>query len=247
MFFTLSTYAFSLTEEKSMLFIVDAFEKIWQDNDQKRESLEKFALLLENAYSKVNPDKIDIIIFLENEVARRIQKYNDLASQPITIYPETTQARLQRHNNVRENPLSLDPKLMQTAQERAEYLAKNTIAAANVHKRSPEDGYYDYSIIKQRFADHNVSFINDSGITFSESVAYEYVKCPDDNCDKELLEATKKARQFLYESEKARSWVHYRAIIQPRFQKIGIGIAINKETNRYYIVLHYGTEIENKE
>lgn len=238
----------SFNEGKSLLTIVDAFEKSWQDNKQKKENLQKFAILLENAQSKVDTNKTYIITLFENEVAKRIQKYSDQIDMPMQIsYPETIQTRLQRHNAVREEPLILNEKLMETAQERAEYLAKNTIAAGNVHRRNTNDRYYDYTKIEQWFKNRNIIFANNSGSTFSESVAYNYVKYWDDNCDQLLWEATKKSRKFLYEDEKNGWWAHYRAITQQNFQNIGIGIAINKDIKRYYIVLHYGTEIESKE
>ena len=169
---------FSLNEEKSLLILVDRFEKTWQDNKQKKENLQKFAILLENAQTRISNDKKYIITLLENEVFKRIQTYSDKINSPIQmIYPKTIETRLQWHNEVREMPLILNQQLTQTAQERAEYLAKNTIVAGNVHRRNANDKYYDYTKIEQWFKDRDVVFANNSGSTFSESVAYNYVKC----------------------------------------------------------------------
>lgn len=224
--------------------IVDAFEKTDQNQEQRTQNLSSFNNLLIIAYQKVQSHIKPIITVVQNEVQNRLQKQKqnpeqnkDQDQNQTYAFPLTTQKWLDLHNNARKTPVSLHPDLMRSAQIWADYLSENNIRS-NTHRRI--QGNYNYSDIENWFADLGIRFTNDGGTTFSENIAYNTVRC-DSNCDESLLTATDKSWKFFYHDEKERNGSHYRAIVQEKFQYIGIGIAI--KNGRYHIVIHYGTDI----
>ena len=218
--------------------IVNAFEKTEQSTNQRIQNLTSFNNLLTIAYQKVQSHIRPIIGLVQNEVQNRLQWQQQEDLEQSYRFPLTTQKWLDLHNSVRETSVQLHPDLMRSAQIWAEHLSENNIRS-NTHRRIQWN--YNYNDIENWFADLGIRFINNNGITFSENIAYNTVRC-NSNCDESLLTATDRSWQFFYHDEKQKNWAHYRAIIQEKFQYIGVGIAINN--GRYHIVIHYGTDIK---
>lgn len=150
---------------------------------------------------------------------------------------------LEKHNTARAkqwiNDLESNYKLNKTAQTWANYLAENNIPSGSTHKRNKTDSYYDYNKILNRFESQNVLFIDTGSTAFSENIGYGYYKaCTSDDCTEKLLHATQSTRDFFI-GEYSRNWPHYRALMSTNFGQIGIGIARNQNTKRYYVVVHY--------
>jgi uncharacterized protein YkwD/predicted DNA-binding antitoxin AbrB/MazE fold protein len=113
------------------------------------------------------------------------------------------------------------------------------------HQRDPGDSYYDYGKITKWFKDLGLVFKNVSGVTHTENIAWEYYNCPasQNDCTDHMIPQARKAFDF-YMSEKGQAYdAHYRSIMQPNFKEVGLGIAIDRSANRYYLTVHYGTEI----
>jgi hypothetical protein len=115
---------------------------------------------------------------------------------------------------------------------------------SNTHARNAGDGYYNYTSITNWFADLNIKFLNAGGgrASFSESVGWGYYNCTSSDCTEQLITALKTTRDF-FMSEKSRNGEHYRAITMGHFTQMGMGVSIDIEKKRYYLVLHYGMEI----
>lgn len=111
------------------------------------------------------------------------------------------------------------------------------------HKRPGQTAYYDYKIIEAWFKNLGLEFKNIHSKTFTESIAWEYYSCSDTDCTDTLTTAIRKGFNF-FTSEKGKKYApHYDAIINPEFTQIGLGIIIDKSTGKYYLTVHYGTEI----
>lgn len=113
------------------------------------------------------------------------------------------------------------------------------------HKRPGQTAYYDYKIIEAWFKKLGLEFKNIHSKTFTESIAWEYYSCSEADCTDKLTTAIRKGFNF-FMSEKGKSYSpHYDAIINPEFTQIGLGIIIDKATGKYYLTVHYGTEISS--
>lgn len=109
------------------------------------------------------------------------------------------------------------------------------------HKRNPGDAYYDYNKIKAWFKNLGLEF--KSGL-FTENTGWGVpYYCNESDCTDELISAIKNVFDF-YMAEKGQSYdAHYKAVINKNFKEIGLGISIDEEAQRYYVTVHYGTEI----
>lgn len=112
------------------------------------------------------------------------------------------------------------------------------------HKRTNKSSYYDYKEIEKWFVNQGFKFKNISRKTFSESIGYGTVKCPKEgDCTDALITATKSTWKF-FMSEKWKQYApHYKAIVMPEFRLMGIGVELDKSSKRYYITVHYATEV----
>lgn len=113
------------------------------------------------------------------------------------------------------------------------------------HKRDPGDSYYDYRKITDWFKSYGLEFKNVYRVTHTENIAWEYYNCPSTqaDCTDHMVQQMKKAFDF-YMSEKDKDYkAHYNSIINGYFNEIGLGIAVDENAKRYYLTVHYGTEI----
>ena len=64
--------------------------------------------------------------------------------------------------------------------------------------------------------------------------------CKEADCTDEIIDATRGTWNFFY-GERKSNGVHYRALVQPGFGLQGLGIAFSGK--KYYLTIHYGTQI----
>jgi len=111
------------------------------------------------------------------------------------------------------------------------------------HKRNPGDSYYDYYKIAAWFKDMGLEFKNLYRVTFTENIGWGPYKCSKTDCADDLLSAIKYTFDF-YMAEKGKaSSAHYDSVMNKYFKEIGLGIAIDEKAGKYYLTVHYGTEI----
>ncbi len=113
------------------------------------------------------------------------------------------------------------------------------------HQRNPGDSYYDYWKITEWFKDLGLVFKNVNRVTHTENIAWEYYNCSESqsDCTDYMIPQARKAFDF-YIGEKGKDYTaHYDSIMQPYFKEVGLGIAIDRSAKRYYLTVHYGTEI----
>jgi len=156
-------------------------------------------------------------------------------------------AILTRHNEERKflglNPYSYNMDLEWSATTRANKIA-SAHKTSNFHPRNNWDWYYNYNSILTRFYNLWIKFPTNIWwlSSFSESIWYNTYKCSKNNCTDELINAIKKTRTGLIMKEKSSNGSHYKAATMKHFTQMWIGIAIDKDYNRYYLVLHYGID-----
>ncbi len=110
------------------------------------------------------------------------------------------------------------------------------------HRRSPKAAYYDYGAIEKWFAGKGLEFANVGGKTFTENIGWGPFRCPESDCTGPLIDATRSTFDFFL-SEKGSNGAHYRSLVNPQFTQIGIGVALSPTQGRYYLTVHYGTEV----
>ena len=139
-------------------------------------------------------------------------------------------------------PLTYNPQLSRTANV---WSQEAVLRGEITHQRDPGDSYYDYWKITDWFKDLGLEFKNVYGVTHTENIAWEYYNCPEsqDDCTDHMIPQVRKAFDF-YMSEKGQAYTaHYDSIMNPYFKIVGLGIAVDRSANRYYLTVHYGTEI----
>ena len=142
--------------------------------------------------------------------------------------------------NVGTNPYTYNIDLEWSANTRANKLS-NSQKITNLHLRNPWDWKYNYDSILNRFSDLWIYLPKSVkwGTSFSESIWYGFYKCNKLDCTQEIINSIKTTRTWLIMNEKNYNGSHYRAAIMEHFTQMWIWISIDKNNNRYYLVLHY--------
>jgi uncharacterized protein YkwD len=111
------------------------------------------------------------------------------------------------------------------------------------HKRAGQTAYYDYAKITAWFKELGLEFKNINRATHTENINWNYYKCSDADCTEKLTQSIRSGFDF-FMSEKGKTYSpHYDSIVKPEFKEIGLGIAIDPTNKKYYLTVHYGTEI----
>jgi len=111
------------------------------------------------------------------------------------------------------------------------------------HKRSPGDAYYDYAKITAWFADLGLVFKNVNRVTHTENIGWGIYHCSKSDCTDDLIKSIRTTFDF-YMAEKDQAYkAHYNSVMNAYFKEIGLGIAIDPVSGKYYLTTHYGTEI----
>lgn len=113
------------------------------------------------------------------------------------------------------------------------------------HKRDGTTSYYDYYGIMDWFSNLGLEFENGM---YSENIAWEMYYCDvtADDCTQEMIDSVKKGFNF-FMSEKGGSYTaHYDSIINPNYNIIGLGVAVDDAANKYYLTVHYAKAISNE-
>jgi hypothetical protein len=152
-------------------------------------------------------------------------------------------ARMSRYNYVRKDlgrvPYVFNRDLDKTAYERSEKAKSDWFIT---HKRSPTDWYYNYDWITKRFADRGLTFKNVNRATFSENIWRNYYSCSKTDCTQDLINAIRPTFD-MYMKEKSRNWPHYASIVKTEFRIIWLWIVVDYTNKKYFLTVHYGTEI----
>lgn len=113
------------------------------------------------------------------------------------------------------------------------------------HRRDPGDVYYDYQKITDWFASFGLTFANVNRVTHTENIGWGTYNCAENeaDCTQNLLNEIRTTFDF-YMSEKNEEYrPHYNSVMNAYFNEIGLGVAVDLAAGKYYLTVHYGTEI----
>ncbi|EKE28754.1 MAG: hypothetical protein ACD_3C00018G0003 [uncultured bacterium (gcode 4)] len=114
------------------------------------------------------------------------------------------------------------------------------------HKRPWQKAYYDFKKITNWFSSKWVSFKKVKANTFSESIGWNNYRCTKEDCTQDISKAVYKTFE-MYMREKGKKYKpHYNSIMNPLFSQIWVGITLDESKRKYYITVHYWTEVMKK-
>jgi uncharacterized protein YkwD len=112
------------------------------------------------------------------------------------------------------------------------------------HKRDGQTAYYDFKLITNWFTELGIEFENINSTTFTETIGWEYYTCESSSdCTQGVIDAINSSFEFIMSEKNKASRPHYNSLINPNFSQLGLGIALDPNTKKYYLTAHYGTEL----
>jgi uncharacterized protein YkwD len=111
------------------------------------------------------------------------------------------------------------------------------------HRRNPSDAYYAYSTLSAWFKNLGLEFKNVNRVTFTENIGWGVFKCSQADCTDDLISAIRTTFDFYMAEKGTASHAHYDSVMNAYFKEIGLGIAIDETSGKYYLTTHYATEI----
>ena len=139
----------------------------------------------------------------------------------------------------------LAPYTYDLALEKTSFVWSNRAARLGsiTHKRDGQKAYYDYKRIARWFSDQGLSFANIRNRTFVENIGWGYYRCGSVDCTDELLASIRTTYEFFMSEKNKKNRVHYESIMSPTYRQIGLGVALDPSRSRYYLTVHYATEV----
>lgn len=135
-------------------------------------------------------------------------------------------------------PLSIHPSLNKTAQAWSETAKQRGYID---HKRGTNT-YYDYNRIKSWFGQQGVTFTG-GGTTFGESIGWNVYSCAGNDCTGTLTSAIRSTFNF-FAGEKGKAYrPHYDMMVNRAYKYIGVGVAVDPKTRKYYLTAHLATGV----
>jgi uncharacterized protein YkwD len=147
-------------------------------------------------------------------------------------------------NNSEREKLSLHAYKYNNALNRTAYLwSKYSQDKGEMsHKREGQTEYYDYDLILQWFQNLGVDFVNVNRVTFTENIGWGPYSCSESDCTQKLIDNIRSTFDF-YMAEKDKEYKpHYNSLMNKYFNVIGLGISVGN--GKYYLTVHYGTELK---
>ena len=117
------------------------------------------------------------------------------------------------------------------------------------HKRDGQKAYYDYKKIGDWFKGLGLQFKNVNKATFTENIGWGVYKCPADanaDCTEQMKKAIRTTFDFFLKEKGKKYRPHYNSLMKNEFRKIGVGLTVDEKKHRYYLTIHYATELVNK-
>ncbi len=116
------------------------------------------------------------------------------------------------------------------------------------HQRAGQASYYDYRKVGSWFASKGVRFADGGGRSdYVENIGWDYYSCSKADCTDDLITAIKHTYNFFMSEKNKKYRAHYESIMNSDYHEIGLGIAVDPVKKRYYLTVHYGTDVIEKD
>lgn len=136
--------------------------------------------------------------------------------------------------------IKINDNLTKTAFEWANY-SKSKWSIS--HKRPWQNVYYDYKKITSWFRSRWLIFSKIGWSTFSESIWWNTYSCSQKDCTEAISQAVYKTFAMYLREKWNKYSPHYGAMINKNFKQIGIGIVVDETKKKYYLTVHYATQV----
>lgn len=141
-------------------------------------------------------------------------------------------------------PLTLDDSLNETASNWSLFGVKRGYTD---HKRTGVSAYYAYAEIEDWFEKFGITFPNISGKTFSESIGWGPYRCKKEDCTRSLTKEVRTSFDFFIGEKEKAYRPHYTMLMSAQYTKVGLGIAVDESTGKYFLTVHYATDVDQTE
>jgi uncharacterized protein YkwD len=140
-------------------------------------------------------------------------------------------------------PYVYDPNLDRTATLWSD-LARQKGSIA--HKRPGQKVYYDYKRMVSWFKGLGLTFPNVKGLTFVENIGWDRYACSasSSDCTDAMISSIQSTYNFFMGEKGKKYSPHYDSIMGKYFTKIGLGIAVDPVSKKYFLTVHYATAVD---
>ncbi len=142
-------------------------------------------------------------------------------------------------NDAGLSSLKREKVLTNSATSRSVDLMKKWVAD---HKRFSNSAYYDYNQITAWFAQHGAVFKNVGWTTHTENIWRARYSCNSWDCTQVAIESMRRIYNY-FAAESSYNGVHWRTMMHPKFEIVGVWFTIDETQRKIYGVMHYGTEL----
>jgi len=113
------------------------------------------------------------------------------------------------------------------------------------HKRPGQTVYYDYQRMVSWFKTLGLTFPNVKGMTFVENIGWDYYGCSASSadCTDQMIASIQHTYNFFIGEKNKKYRAHYDSIMGKQFKKIGLGLAVDSISKKYYLTVHYATAV----
>ncbi len=113
------------------------------------------------------------------------------------------------------------------------------------HKRAGQKSYYDYKKVGAWFASKGVTFATrtSGNSDYVENIGWDYYSCSKADCTDDLIASIKSTYNFFIGEKNKKYRAHYESIMNKSYHEIGMGIAVDPAKKKYYLTVHYGTDV----
>jgi len=129
----------------------------------------------------------------------------------------------------------------QTLSERNQVTPTNRSSPWPHWRNTPDEWYYNYSVIDQRFRDRWVNATIINWVNHTENVSKPHFSCKQEDCTQATIDALEwTLDRFM--AEESYDGAHFRSIVKKEFRYIGLWLY--KDANGLWVVIHYATDLE---
>lgn len=192
----------------------------------------------QNTWSQDQQDGWELLSFsLRDDRYELANGFIDVSRLQTTRLWWVNELRLERGRQA----LVLNSLLHKTASDRSETMKRKWVGD---HRRFENSAYYAYGELEEWFAQRWVQFVNISRATFTENIGRSSFYCKQTDCTQIAIDAMRQSFDYYLREEGTKNDAHWRTMIHPLFEIVGLWITVDESAGKFYLTTHYGTQIK---